>query len=200
MHLNLDQFIQFGYAGIVLALVLEFLALPIPGEEILIFCGFLTVRGDFNLWGALIAACVGSLLGFFVAFTLGRRFGRPLLEQYGRYMRLHGRHLDTAERLFNRYQWPLLLAGRYVIGVRHAVPYLAGFSELTVRQFTLANLIGTVVWVIPLMYAGRALGARWGLVMAWLNRFGLWLLAAGALAAGIAALAYWLRRRKGRAV
>ena len=67
-----DVLSALGYVGLALLLVAENLFPPIPSEVVLPFAGFLVGRGELSLWGALVAATTGSVLGAVVLYGLGR--------------------------------------------------------------------------------------------------------------------------------
>lgn len=63
---------QFGYIGIALLIAIENIFPPIPSEVILTFGGFMTTYTNLNVWGVIIAATIGSLLGAIVLYGVGR--------------------------------------------------------------------------------------------------------------------------------
>ncbi|HOL17928.1 MAG TPA: DedA family protein, partial [Bacillota bacterium] len=54
---------QYGYIGIFLLITIENIFPPIPSEIILLFGGFMTTFSRMNVWGVIISATMGSLLG-----------------------------------------------------------------------------------------------------------------------------------------
>jgi len=54
---------QFGYIGIMLLIAIENVFPPIPSEVILTFGGFSTTYTDMQVWGVVIAATVGAVIG-----------------------------------------------------------------------------------------------------------------------------------------
>src|SRR5436309_7197026 len=75
-----------GYAGVVLLMAIESACIPLPSEVIMPFSGYLVYTGRFNLWFVAVAGAVGCVLGSLVAYWVGIRGGRPLIEKYGRYV------------------------------------------------------------------------------------------------------------------
>jgi len=73
-----------GYSGIVLLMAIESACIPLPSEIIMPFSGYLVSTGQMNLWLVGLAGAVGCVLGSLVAYGVGSKGGRPLIEKYGR--------------------------------------------------------------------------------------------------------------------
>src|SRR6476619_2231225 len=87
-----------GYSGIVLLMAIESACIPLPSEIIMPFSGYLVSTGQMNLWLVALAGAVGCVLGSLVAYWVGIRGGRPLIEKYGRYVLVSPHDLDLADR------------------------------------------------------------------------------------------------------
>src|SRR3989344_8282606 len=74
-----------GYAGVFVLMLLESCGIPIPSEVIMPFAGFLVVSGTMNFWVLVLVGAVGNLAGSLLAYWIGLRGGRPMIEKYGRY-------------------------------------------------------------------------------------------------------------------
>src|SRR3989338_7174122 len=89
---------QTGYAGIFLLSALESCAIPIPSEVVIPFSGFLAASGKFSFLGVVVVATFANLVGSLVLFLIGRSGGRWILENYGKYIYIHKKDLDIADR------------------------------------------------------------------------------------------------------
>jgi membrane protein DedA with SNARE-associated domain len=74
---NLGQWVEqviagFGYPGLAALMLLENLFPPIPSEVVLPLAGFFVGRGYLGIVPAILAATIGSLVGAFVLYSLGR--------------------------------------------------------------------------------------------------------------------------------
>src|SRR6202034_1499755 len=78
-----------GYAGIVALMSIESACIPLPSEIIMTFAGFLIYpanpHGHFSLFWAATAGAVGCNLGSVVAYWIGDKGGRPVVERYRRW-------------------------------------------------------------------------------------------------------------------
>jgi membrane protein DedA with SNARE-associated domain len=77
-----------GYWGVLIGMTLESACIPIPSEIIMPFSGFVVWQGNTNmtLIGITVVGAFGNLIGALIAYFVGLKGGRPLLEKYGRYL------------------------------------------------------------------------------------------------------------------
>src|SRR6185295_6746540 len=73
-----------GYSGVVLLMAIESACIPLPSEIIMPFSGYLVSTGQMNIWLVGLAGAVGCVLGSLVAYWVGSKGGRPLVEKYRR--------------------------------------------------------------------------------------------------------------------
>lgn len=156
-----DLLDSFGSLGLVLLLLAENLFPPIPSEVILPLAGFLVSQGDLGVIQALLAATLGSLLGAYVLYALGRWGGRPLVLGYGRILRIKEEDLDHAEGWFERYGSLVVFFARMVPGARSIVSVPAGMLHMPLGRFTVLTASGSALWNALLIGAGWLLGNNW---------------------------------------
>src|SRR3954465_849988 len=92
-----------GYAGVAFLMAVQTVAIPMPSEVIIPFAGFLASTGRFSLLMISIVGGVGSSVGASVAYYIGYKGGRPLVEKYGRYILISHHDLALAEKFFARF-------------------------------------------------------------------------------------------------
>ena len=81
----IGQWVTSGGIFVVLVLmVINSCGIPFPSEVIMPVAGVLAATGHFNIVAVIVAGIVGNLIGALVAYSLARRFGRPLLLGPGR--------------------------------------------------------------------------------------------------------------------
>ena len=183
-----------GYWGVVSLMVAENLFPPIPSEVILPLAGFLVWRGDLGFVPVLGVSILGSLLGAFILYALGRWGGRELVLRYARLLRVKEAELDRADDWFDRYGGAVVLVGRLVPGVRSVVSIPAGMAEMPLGQFALLTTLGSGVWNALLIGAGWTLGENWERVSHFVGSVSNFALV-GLLLAAISLGIWWLRRR-----
>lgn len=69
---------QYGYAVLLIALLLELIALPLPGEFLMGYSGFLIYQHKLNwflsIGAAFIGTCIGMTISYWIGYKLGPRF------------------------------------------------------------------------------------------------------------------------------
>jgi membrane-associated protein len=185
-----------AYLTIAVAALLE--AVPIagsliPGSTLILALSALVPSGHLQLAPVLAAAMLGALTGDGLAFWIGYRAQRRILEAWplSNYPAL----VAESEAFFHRYgTWAVFLA-RFVPPIRAVVPITAGALGMAPARFMATVTLAIMVWapamVLPGVVAGSAL-ERWGLKV---KHYG-WPLAGGLLVLGCAVWAFQVWRRR----
>lgn len=190
-----------GYLAVFALMVAEAACVPIPSEVIMMLGGALsgatfavTVAHVHPLNVGVVGAVgtAGDLTGACIAYWVGRLGGRPLVERWGRYVRLRTHELDRATRWFERRGQVTVLVSRVLPVVRTFISLPAGIAEMPFARFVVFTILGSLPWTFSLALAGHAIGAHWrGVAHAF--RPVSYVIAALA----VAAIAWWLLRRRG---
>ncbi|WP_442594139.1 DedA family protein [Neobacillus sp. D3-1R] len=152
-----DYLSQLGYFGILLGLMVE----VIPSEIVLSYGGFLIYQGQINFFGALVAGIIGGTIAQLFLYWIGLYGGRPFLDRYGKYLFIHSKHLDSAEKWFNQYGTGVIFTARFIPVVRHAISIPAGISKMPLSTFVLYTLAAMIPWTILFLLLGMQLGQHW---------------------------------------
>ncbi|MDD2807866.1 MAG: DedA family protein [Patescibacteria group bacterium] len=163
----------FGYGGIFILMLLESCGVPIPSEVTLPFGGFLVAAGTMSFWLVVAAGTLGNLLGSLLAYWIGSRGGRPLIEKYGRYMLISKHDLDLADDWFKRYGNWTVFFGRLLPVIRTYISFPAGVAKMDVKKFSLYTVLGVLPWSILFTWLGVKLGDRWETIREQLHNFDL---------------------------
>lgn len=159
-----SQLASLGYSGIIFLLMLENLVLPLPSEALLPFIGYLVFLGDFNLYLAIIAATLGSLIGAMIMYEVSRIGGRRMLRRYGKYFMLNEEHLVWSEGWFRRFGDKAIFFGRLIPVVRQLISIPAGTTEVHRGKFLAYTFAGALIWNSALIAFGYFLGQEWHLI------------------------------------
>jgi membrane protein DedA with SNARE-associated domain len=152
---------QYGYPAIFFLLVLGIVGLPVPDETLMTFTGYLVYKGTLELHWAFAAAFSGSACGITLSYVLGRTFGLPLIQRYGKYVFIKEEHVQKAHDWFERFgRWGLTF-GYFVPGVRHFTAYAAGISQMEPHHFAVSAYSGAFLWASTFIGLGYFLGERW---------------------------------------
>jgi membrane protein DedA with SNARE-associated domain len=194
MDASLHLITRFGYAGIAFLLALGIVGLPVPGETLLAFSGYLVCRGDLALVPTLVAGFLGSALGITLSYALGRTLGQHLLKRYGRYVHLTPERLDRAHAWFERLGKWALAFGYFVPGLRHLIAYAAGATRLEPWKFAVFAYSGGLAWSSLFVVLGDTVCERWPQIVAQIHRHVV-LASVSAVVIAAASLALRLRWR-----
>jgi membrane protein DedA with SNARE-associated domain len=162
-----------GYVGIALLMLLEAVFPPIPSELIVPFAGFAAGQGELNVFGVILAATLGSLVGMLPWYFVGRLFGlervKWLADRIGRWFAFNADEIDYAARIFERWGKPIVLVGRLFPILRTLISVPAGLAKMNFPTFALFSAIGMLIWNSVLVGAGYLLHERYHLVENWLD-------------------------------
>lgn len=160
---------DYGQIAIFVLSALESACIPIPSELVVAPAGVLAYNGLLSIWGVIISATLGNVAGGWVAYAIGRRGGRPLVERYGRYVFLNERHLKMAEDWFQRHGEITVFVARLLPAFRTFISVPAGVGEMPLIRFLIYSLLGSLPWNVGLALAGYLLGAHWEIIEAYLK-------------------------------
>ena len=181
--------LKLGYGGIVLLMAVESACIPLPSEIIMPFSGYLVATGALALWAVALAGASGCVLGSLVAYYVGAKGGRPLVEKYGRYVLVSHHDLELADRWFQRHGDITIFIGRLLPVIRTFIAFPAGVSRMAMGRFVLYTFVGSYIWSWGLAWGGMKLGQQWDTLGVYFHRFDA--LIGIALLAG---LAWYVRR------
>jgi len=173
-----DLFARYGYAVVFVGVFLENTGLPVPGETALLAGAAMAHFGRLSLPWVVMTAIGGAVLGDNLGFLIGRRYGRGLVERFGRRLGLTPARLRQFDRFFDRYGGRTVFIARFVTGLRVFGALLAGASELRWPSFVFYNAAGAITWSIAIAAAGYSLAYSWATLERWIGRSGLVALAA----------------------
>jgi membrane protein DedA with SNARE-associated domain len=150
-----------GYGGIVILMAIESACIPLPSELIMPFAGYLVHEGRFSLFWVATAGAIGCNLGSLVAYEIGRYGGRPLVEEYGRWILMGRRELNWADRFFLRWGYLAVFIGRLLPVIRTFIALPAGVARMPRGRFHLYTFLGSWPWCFALAWLGMKLGENW---------------------------------------
>ena len=160
-----------GYLGVVAAMAIESMCIPLPSEIILPMAGWMVFRGEFTIIGATLAGTLGCIVGSTIAYWVGYYGGRPLLERYGRFILIRPHDIDVADHWFARYGEASIFFSRLLPVVRTFISLPAGIARMHFGRFILYTTLGSLPWCLALVYAGKSLGDNWTAVHGVLQQF-----------------------------
>jgi membrane protein DedA with SNARE-associated domain len=186
-----------GLVGVAVLVALENVFPPIPSELILLLTGFNVSDGRFDFVSATISATVGSVVGAYFLYAIGRLVDEERLEMLlagvGKYLGLKKSDVHKGFQWFERHGTAVVLFGRLIPVVRSVVSIPAGAEKMPVLRFTLLTAAGSVVWNLVWVAIGWGLGDQWEKAGTWGDYLQYGVIAA--ILGGLAIIVVRARRR-----
>lgn len=162
-----------GYIALFIIILLEGLPLmgiAIPGHVAVLSAGFLVSTGALNFFWVVVIALLGAVIGDYASFSLGRRYGWPLIERLRPFFFISESIIAKARTLLEAHTGKALFLGRFNPVTRGLMPFFVGANRMPVRPFWIWNTTGAVVWVLGSVIAGYALGLGYHVASGWTSR------------------------------
>ncbi|WP_063821912.1 bifunctional DedA family/phosphatase PAP2 family protein [Pseudonocardia dioxanivorans] len=176
---------SYGYLAVAALLFVEDFGVPAPGETILIAAAVYAGAGRLNLAAVVAVGVVAATAGDNVGFAIGHFGGRALVLRFGRHVGITDARLDRAERFFSRHGGKVVVAARFVEGLRQINGVVAGLANMPWRRFLVFNLLGAALWVGTWASIGYLAGDHLGTIYAQFHRYERYVLAALALVVAV---------------
>jgi membrane protein DedA with SNARE-associated domain len=180
-----------GYAGAGFLMALESMIAPVPSEAVMPFVGFLVADGKWNLWLAIGATSVGSIVGSWLSYLMGYHGGRPFVLKVGKYLLLNRHDLAWTESFFHKRQgiWTVFIS-RFIPVVRHFISIPAGMGKMPLWPFLGVTFVGATAWNSFLLVCGLKLRENWTLVQKYSHQVDIVVVILGAIV-----VAWFVRKR-----
>ena len=155
-----ELLVRWGYPVIVLAMLLENMGVPVPGETVTLIGGYAAGNGQLNGVLVMAAAAGGAIVGDNIGYWVGRRAGWPLVLRIGSLLRLTPERLEPLRQSFSARAGRAVLLGRFVAVLRVLAGPLAGAVGMPWPRFLLCNTLGAVLWATTMVSLAWLCG-RW---------------------------------------
>ena len=140
----------------------------LPGDSLLFAAGAVAALGGMNVHMAAALLLAAAVIGDAANFAIGKYFGEKLFAKPD--SRVFKReYLDKTHAFYEKYGGKTIILARFVPIVRTFAPFVAGMGDMHYGHFIRYNIIGALMWVGLLTYAGYFFGE----LPAVKNNFGL---------------------------
>lgn len=154
-----------GAWGAGVAIAAENLFPPLPSEVILPMAGLAAARGAFTLFEALFWTTLGSIVGAFLLYGIGRAMGMKRLRRLFEVLPLlKAEDVDRTVTWFNKHGGKAVFFGRMIPIFRSLISIPAGVSKMNMWRFGLLTAAGSLIWNSIFVGAGFFLGEQWHVV------------------------------------
>ncbi len=188
---------RWGYLAVAGTIGVESFGVPTPGQTVMVAAAVYAGAGRLNIFAVAAIAFVAAVMGDNVGYWIGVRGGRRVVHRFGKYVFLTPERLEKAEAFFNRRGSQIVIAARFIDGLRQFNGLIAGITAMPWRKFLLYNTVGAAIWVGWWTTVAYFLGNHLVVVIEHAHKYKWWAIAV----ITVAVLGYiWLhwRRRKNR--
>ena len=181
---------HYGYLGIFLLLALGIFGPPVADELILLFLGYLVLKGNLHFIPTVAMVAAGALSGVSLDYLLGRTLGLYLLHRPDSWLHQKYRRIYPLRQWLARSGGWAFTCSFFVPGWRHCAPMVAGLSRLDFPRFAALTYPGGLLWSLSYISLGYWLAERWNHELLQTHQ---WILVIGVLFS--LGLAYKFRRK-----
>lgn len=191
-------FARYGYWVIFFGVMLENGGVPVPGETVLLFAGFLANQGQINLVRAIITAIAGASVGDTLGYCLGRYGSKALIDKCRKRLGFFARHFDRAQTYYLKHgQWAVFVA-RFITGLRMFSGIVAGSFKMPYLRFLAFDFSGAVIWATTICSVGFFFGSNWDRLVHLVKQFDWFILSVMGVGIVVSGVVYYLRERRSR--
>ena len=136
---------------------LSALALPLPGNTLLLASGAFASQGYMSYSVALATVLLGNVLGDVAGYTLAVMYGDDILRK----LRIKHAYLNVIERYVASHPRMTIFISRFGGTLDPLVNILSGLGGVSFKTFLLFDLLGNLVSLTLVISAGYYLGDYW---------------------------------------
>jgi membrane protein DedA with SNARE-associated domain len=143
---------DFPYVGLFILLTLGTLGLPFPEDGILLLSGLLTAHNVIRPLPTFLIIYFGLLMTDFLLYSVGKKYGRKLVEHKTFHQIITNDRLARLEKKFRKWGALVVFFGRHLLGFRAQIFLVAGLMRLSWKKFLLAD--GTSALITISLWGG----------------------------------------------
>jgi membrane protein DedA with SNARE-associated domain len=145
---------KFGYLGIFVGSFLDVIFPIVPSEIIMGVTGSYVAAGKLNIFISIAVSLIGNLTAASIMWYLGKTYGTPLLEKYGKIIHFSHEDLIKAEEKFNKYGYFFVFFSQCVPLMRSLITAPSGILQLDYKKYILSIAAGSLIWTVFLINVG----------------------------------------------
>lgn len=188
----------FAPAILLAASLVEYVFPPFPGDLIVVLGAWYAVEGELSWPVTFAAVTAGALAGAWIDYRIGAAIGRRLESRAARRGGLSAERLARFEAAYRRWGAGLLLANRFLPGVRAFIFLGAGATGIPLARVMLLGGISAALWNALLLGLGALVAHNVDELVALVERTNLAAVVGLAVAVAVALVVAAVRRRRAR--
>jgi membrane-associated protein len=129
----------------------------LPGDSLLFAVGALAGGGYLNVWVVYVTMLAAAIIGDTVNYWIGHHIGHRVFS--GENSRLFNKaYLEKTREFYEKYGGKTIILARFVPIIRTFAPFVAGVGRMRYNTFLFYNVLGALIWVTSLTFAGYFFG------------------------------------------
>ena len=129
----------------------------LPGDSLLFISGTVAAAAALDVHVLVLVLAAAAILGDSVNYAIGRYIGpKAFSRPDSRWFRQD--HLRRTQAFYDKYGGITIIIGRFVPIIRTFAPFLAGVAQMSYGRFLCYNVVGGLMWITSLVYAGYLFG------------------------------------------
>lgn len=130
----------------------------LPGDSLLFAAGSIAAGSNsLNIQVLFLLLLIASILGNKVNYLIGRLIGPRVFTARSSWL-LNQKHLQEAHQFYEKHGGKMIIFARFLPIIRSFAPFVAGIGYMSLRQFTVYNIISAVLWIGSMLGLGYYFG------------------------------------------
>jgi membrane protein DedA with SNARE-associated domain len=146
----------FAPAVLFVASFVEYVFPPFPGDMVVLLGAWYAAHGELSWPSAFASVTAGAMAGAWIDWRIGRALA-PALEARAVRGRLNAERLARFDAAYRRYGGLLLVANRFLPGIRAFIFLAAGAARLPLGRVLLLGGLSAALWNALLLAVGALL-------------------------------------------
>ena len=129
----------------------------LPGDSLLFVLGAIGAGGLLNIHFTVGILMLAAFLGDTLNYAIGSYLGPKVFSKKDSKI-FNPNHLLRTRRFLDLHGGKAVVLARFIPIIRTYAPFVAGVGSMQYRSFVFFNILGAVLWVVTLSYAGFFFG------------------------------------------
>lgn len=142
-----------GYSVLFVMALAERLGLPLLLTPVLLACGVLAAMGSMSVTTSILVGTAACVIGDAVWFEIARAKGPVVMRWLCKLSLEPDSCVRKSHTQFDRGAKLFLLTSKFVPGLSHIAPAVAGATNYSRGDFLLFNTAGSAIWVVVTVFA-----------------------------------------------